>query len=225
MQKPYLPEIIPENDLAMFRKGRMGGRVMPASAPAILVVDMTRGFVEDEFPMGCSSTGLPAAIAIREVLDVARPLHVPVFFTRGFPGGGLLEDGAWEDKRVSLKPGTLDPMITEEAHTIVSVLTPVPGEVVITKAKPSAFFGTQLISMLVYKKIDTLIVTGMVTSGCVRATVVDAFSYNFKVLVPIECVADRGRVSHEVALFDMDQKYANICAKQEVVDYLRKSVK
>ncbi len=87
----------------------------------------------------------------------------------------------------------------------------------VTKSKPSAFFGTPLASMLTYLGVDTLVVTGMVTSGCVRATVVDAFSHNYRVVVPIECVADRSATSHQVNLFDMDMKYADVLPLADVL--------
>ena len=111
-------------------------------------------------------------------------------------------------------------MLRPEAHEIAPILKPQPGEVEIVKGKPSGFFGTSLASMLAYHSVDTVMVTGMVTSGCVRATVVDAFSYNYRVIVPIECSADRGDISHQINLFDMDMKYADVIPLDEVLDHL-----
>jgi len=91
---------------------------------------------------------------------------------------------------------------------------------VITKTKPSAFFGTPLASILTYLGIDTIVLGGMVTSGCVRATVIDAFSHNYRVIVPLECVADRSPTSHEVNLFDIDMKYADVLPLAEVLAHL-----
>src|SRR5699024_7369347 len=100
---------------------------------------------------------------------------------------------------------------------IVESLKPVPGEIVISKKKPSAFFGTPLASYLIDENIDTLIVTGTTTSGCVRATAVDAFSYNLDVVVPEECAFDRGITTHALNLFDMQQKYADVVSTEEVI--------
>ena len=95
------------------------------------------------------------------------------------------------------------------------------GEIVLRKAAPSAFWGTPLIGLLNGASIDTVIVAGESTSGCVRATVVDAKSYRFKVLVPEECVFDRHESAHAMNLFDMDQKYADVIDLNETIDYLR----
>jgi maleamate amidohydrolase len=107
-----------------------------------------------------------------------------------------------------------------EAHEIADTIKPEPKDIVVTKSKPSAFFGTPLASMLVYLGVDTLVVTGMVTSGCVRATVIDAFSHNYRVIVPLECVADRSPTSHQVNLFDIDMKYADVLPLADVLAHL-----
>jgi maleamate amidohydrolase len=87
-------------------------------------------------------------------------------------------------------------------------------------SKPSGFFGTPLASYLVHAGVDTVIVTGMTTSGCVRATVLDAFQNNFHVIIPHECSADRSQISHKVNLFDMHMKYADVISLEETVEYL-----
>jgi maleamate amidohydrolase len=103
----------------------------------------------------------------------------------------------------------------------VPALAPAEGEIVINKGgKPSGFFGTALASYLIDAGADTVIVTGMTTSGCVRATVLDAFQYNFNVVVPFECAADRSQISHRVSLFDLHMKYADVVSLGETVDYL-----
>lgn len=216
--KAYIPPIISEADLKMFEKGSMGVRVGFGERLAVVVVDMTRAFVEDRFPLGCSRTGEPCAAAIRRLLDTARPLNVPIFYTRAEPWVLPTLAGRWLDKGTNTEPDAA--MSKPEAHEIVEVLKPRKAEIVIIKQKPSAFFGTPFAAMLTYHSIDTLIVTGMVTSGCVRATVIDAFSHNFRVIVPIECVADRGDISHQVNLFDMDMKYADVTPLPEVLAHL-----
>jgi len=108
---------------------------------------------------------------------------VPVLYTRYEAFAADAEWGRWLDKGTGAEPDSL--MRGPEAHEITDVLKPASGDVVITKTKPSAFFGTPLASILTYLGVDTVVVCGMVTSGCVRATVIDAFSYNYRVVVPI----------------------------------------
>ena len=215
----YIPDLIPAEERARYMKGNMGVRAGFGERPAVLVVDMTRAFVEDRFPLGSSKAGEPCAQAIRRLLDVARPLGIPVVYARYDAFATDAEWGRWLDKGTGAEPNS--PMRSPEAHEIVDLLEPRPGDVVVTKGKPSAFFGTQLASVLTYFKVDTAIVTGMVTSGCVRATVVDAFSHNHRVIVPIECVADRSETTHQLNLFDMDMKYADVLPLAEVLDHLR----
>lgn len=217
----FIPSCATQADLELFRKGsRMGGRLAPGDRPALLVVDMTRGFIEPEFPQGCGALAERAAGHTREVLEVARERGIPVFFTMQCSRATAVERGSWGYKFTEVI--TNDPMDSPEGLSITPLLAPRAGEPIIVKAKPSAFFGTQLASMLIHERVDTLVVTGLVTSGCVRATVVDAFSYNYKVIVPMECVADRAAFTHEVSLFDIDQKYGNVCTRQEVIDYFRR---
>jgi maleamate amidohydrolase len=108
----------------------------------------------------------------------------------------------------------------DRANVIVEKIAPQDGDFVISKKKPSAFFGTPLASYLVDLGVDQLIVAGCVTSGCVRATVFDAFSYNFRVAVVEEATFDRIPLSHEVALFEMDAKYADVVSLTEATRYL-----
>ena len=112
-------------------------------------------------------------------------------------------------------------MANPEAYQIVADLAPLPTEIVVVKTAPSAFHGTNLVSHLVFHNIDTVVVTGTVTSGCVRATVVDAFSCSFRVIVPVECVYDRGLTSHKVALWDIYTRYGDVLPADDVLAYMR----
>lgn len=216
---PYIPSVIPEGERATYTKGNMGVRVGFGQRPAVLVVDMTRAFTEDRFPLGSSKAGEPCAHAIRRLLDAARPRGVPIIYSRYGPFPTDAEWGRWLDKGTGAEANS--PMRGAEAHEIAEIIEPEPGEPVVIKSKPSAFFGTPLAGLLTYLGVDTTIVTGMVTSGCVRATVVDAFSYNYRVIVPLECVADRSDVSHQVNLFDMDMKYADVLPLEDILRHLR----
>ena len=110
-----------------------------------------------------------------------------------------------------------DPAATE----IDPRIAPIDGEIVLMKKYPSAFFHTHLVSLLIADRIDTVILTGCSTSGCVRATAVDAVSYGYRVAVPVETVSDRWQAPHEASLFDIDVKYGDVVPLSEVVDYLR----
>jgi maleamate amidohydrolase len=102
-----------------------------------------------------------------------------------------------------------------------SLITPASGDIVIQKDKPSAFFGTPLLSYLIALHVDSLLVTGTTTSGCIRATVIDGFSYNLPLAIVEECTFDRGEVSHKINLFDMQAKYADVVSLAETLEFLR----
>jgi maleamate amidohydrolase len=106
-------------------------------------------------------------------------------------------------------------------YEIVDEVAPLAGEVVLHKTAPSAFFHTSLVPYLISLAIDTIVVAGESTSGCVRATVVDGKSYRYRMLVPEECVFDRDEAPHAINLFDLDQKYADVIPLEEVLNYLR----
>ena len=112
--------------------------------------------------------------------------------------------------------------LTEESFSsqIVEQLKPWNGEYIVRKTQPSAFFGTNLTAWFVSKSVDTVIVTGCTTSGCVRASVIDSMSYNFKTVVATDCVGDRALGPHEANLFDMEQKYADLMTSSEIVAVL-----
>jgi nicotinamidase-related amidase len=208
---------LPRDDLAALTKYWEGKLPAPwglGQRPAVIVVDMTRGFVEDEFPMGWFKTGGPCQESIAKLLTVVRRKGLPTFFSKGFVPSLEAERGAW--LRGGHKPKGADP----REHDIVDLLAPAQGEGVVVKAKPSAFFGSQLNSMLNYSSVDTVIITGMTTSGCVRATVNDAFALNYRVVIPVECVADRSQLSHRVELIDMGVKYADLVRLDDLLAQL-----
>jgi nicotinamidase-related amidase len=128
------------------------------------------------------------------------------------------ETGRWKDKIPSIadKASYIGNRGTESIESIA----PQPGDVVVSKRYASAFFGTPMMTYLNDLDRDTLIVTGCTTSGCVRATVADAFSYAFNVVVVADGVYDRGEASHAINLFDMDQKYADVLSSEAVIKYL-----
>lgn len=220
-QSAYVPEVIPDHDLAMYRKARFGHPIGWGRKIGIVVVDMTRAFVEDRFALGSAKMGQVALHGITRLLEVARPIGVPVFFTRMVPFRNRSEAGRWYDSCPGIFGQADDPAAHEGAE-IPPDIAPRADEPVIVKGKPSAFFGTQLHSMLTFHNADTLVVTGMVTSGCVRATVDDAFARDYRVVIPRECVADRAEVPHQVNLFDMEMISADVVPLEEVLGHLRR---
>ena len=158
-----------------------------------------------------------AAIArTRVLLDKCRALGLPVAFTRVVYAEDGADAGVFTLKAPSLKT------LTEHAPAsqIVPELAPRPGEYIVRKTMPSAFFGTNLHNWLTWKGVDTLLHAGCTTSGCVRASVVDGLSYNFRNIVVTDAVGDRALGPHEANLFDMGQKYADLMTVDEVVPVL-----
>lgn len=216
----FIPSVIPTQDREVHQRGGLGQRVGFGRKLAVLVVDMCRYIVEDRSPLSCGESGVAAARSIARLLDAVRPMGVPIIYSTqrtrdpysAATGGRLLDKAIAPDS---------DFAQAYWPHEIVDQVAPAPGDTVIVKPKPSVFFGTQLTSLLVYYNVDTLVVTGATTSGCIRATVDHAAAYNFRVIVPHECVADRFTLSHQVTLFDMDAWLADVVPLQAVLDHLK----
>jgi maleamate amidohydrolase len=182
---------------------------------------MTRAYAHEGYPVSCTQTGgREATNANVVILEAARRAGIPVFFTRRLeigPAMRLAELG-WKRRRHWQLHTT--PAGLPDANVIADELAPLDDEIVVPKPKPSAFFGTALDSYLTYHSVDTLIVTGMVTSGCVRATVIDAYMRHYYVIVPYETVADYSIFQHRTSLLDMHMKYADVVPLQEVLHHL-----
>ncbi len=207
-------DVIGVEERQAYLKAGWGGKVGFGSRPALLVVDMYRAFVDPDYPYSSPEAGATAA-QIRLAIDAFRRNGHPVLFTTAKAATNPADRGRWKSSAL-----TSDRRSQPEAYEIWPEISPAPGEVVIVKTYPSAFFGTTLSSQLIYDSIDTLIVTGTVTSGCVRATCLDGFNYNFRVIVPEECVCDRGPTSHKVALFEIDMKYGDVVTLEDVLDHV-----
>jgi maleamate amidohydrolase len=155
---------------------------------------------------------------LQRLIAAARDKGVPVIYTHALPRPNAVHAGGWARKNARvLEPSEISQRI---GNDIVAEIAPQPGDIVIKKDKPSAFYGTSLLSYLIGMGCDSVIVTGTSTSGCVRGTVIDAFSNNFAVSVAEECCFDRLIVSHKVNLFDMHGKYADVRPTDEIVAYL-----
>jgi maleamate amidohydrolase len=192
------------------------GKVGWGEKPALLVIDMCVGFTSSESPLVCESDSVSDAIA--QLLEAARAAEIPVVYT-------TVSYGEYEkrtNKILLMKmPGGL---ICEAGTKWVEIdprVAPLPSEPVFSKVVPSAFFGSTLSSLLRGEGVDTVIVTGVSTSGCVRATVVDACSSGFRPIVPREAVGDRIDSAHEATLFDIDFKYGDVVSLEDALAELR----
>lgn len=216
---PYVPAVVPESDRQYFDlDGESAPRVGWGTTPAVLVVDMTKAFVEER-----PEVGHPAVEQTATLLDEAREADVPIFYTTPTEAGTYPAD--YQKPTKTPDNPESNPARQEwlaDLDTIVPELEPHDSEHVFERPRASAFFDTHLANLLHYYDIDTVVVAGMTTSGCVRATVVDGHSSNFRMIVPPECVADRSIISHEVSLFDMDRKYADVTPLATVIEGLQR---
>jgi nicotinamidase-related amidase len=152
-------------------------------------------------------------------LTKARDVNIPIIHMTGLDGAGVQ---GWSEAR-GRKPEEKTPEERERLrrrYDIIDEVKPLPGETVLRKASPSAFWGTPLVGHLNFLGIDTLVTCGESTSGCVRASVVDGTTYRFRMVVVEECVFDRHEAAHAMNLFDMNQKYADVLSLAEVLNYL-----
>ena len=203
------------SDAGDFYASSSGARVGFGERPAIVVIDMTKAFTDPSYKVGCNQDANVAAIA--ELLAAARRRNVPVYFTQI----AYLPDGSDGGIFIKKVPALMELQLSDpNCLEVDERIAPVEGEVVYCKKYPSAFFQTHLGSMLVSQGVDTLIVTGCATSGCVRATAIDGISNGYRVVVPREAVGDRAQGPHEANLFDIAAKMADVIPVAEVIEYV-----
>ena len=197
-------KLVTKEEEQRYQKAGFGQELGFGEKPALLIIDFMYSFTDPEMPFGANMDREVEATA--QVLHLARQKGIPVIYTATeYKEGCGSELGIWLKKvpvMSALKAGSRLVEIDERVK-------PITGEPVIIKMGPSAFFGTHLASLLINLGVDTLIITGCTTSGCIRATVVDALQYSFRSIVPRECVADRAKGPHEANLFDISQKYGD----------------
>ncbi len=204
----------PEN--ALFERQGFGGTLGVAGPVGLLLVDFVNGFADPDLFGGGN---IPAAIETTlPMLDWARAEGLPVAHSRiVFADDATPNIFALKSRKLLA--------LTEHARSsaIVESLTPQPAELVVRKTVPSAFFGTDLLPWLVQRGVQTLLVAGATTSGCVRASVVDAMSWGLRPVVLTDCCGDRSLRAHEASLFDMGQKYADLLTRDEAVKAMQES--
>lgn len=199
---------------SLYERTHIGLDLERGTRPAVLVVDFSRGFTHMNCPIGAD---LSAEVAsTRQLLNAARFKGLPIVFTTIGYGSDLSDAGIWIQKM----PGLGQLRVGGEWVEIDSRLDRRPDEMVILKKGASAFFGTNLTSILISQRVDTVVLCGATTSGCIRATAIDLLQYGFPTLIPRECVGDRARGPHEANLFDMQAKYADVISLGEALAYV-----
>jgi maleamate amidohydrolase len=195
----------------IYRQQNFGNRIGFGRRSALLIVDFTVGFNDPSLFGGGNIDGAIKRTA--GLLDFFRRSKLPVAFTRVVYADDGSDAGVFGMKVPSL-------LILTESHPagqVVPELKPLAGELVVRKTQASAFFGSGLAPWLIQQGADTVVVAGCTTSGCVRASVVDAIAYNFRPIVARDCVGDRALGPHEANLFDMQQKYADVLERDEII--------
>ena len=221
--KPW-DTIIPQHEQEAYRAAGFGRSSGLGKHPCLLIIDVqyrTVGtkpmpFAEaiKEFPTSCGEIGWAAARNIARLLTFFRERRWPVIYPYVSPKESF-DKGRLSEKVPALMT------VAKNGYDFMAEIAPADGDILLPKKHPSAFFGTPLTSYLVDLGVDTLIVTGCTTSGCVRGTVVDGFAYNFRAIVPHDCVYDRSQVSHAVNLFDMSEKYADVMSCDELLSVMK----
>jgi nicotinamidase-related amidase len=202
---------------AVYDRAGFGAAVRRGARPVVVVVDLSRGFTEPQHATGADLTAEVEATAA--LLAVAHEREHPVVFTTIAFDQDLRDGAAWLEKAPGLA-------ILRSGSDLVEIdprLPRRPQDTLIVKRGASAFFGTGLASLLVAQGVDTVVLCGATTSGCLRASAVDSVQSGFRTLVARECVGDRAAGPHEANLFDIQAKYADVISARAAADYLRQA--
>ena len=206
-----------QRDVAFFKERGFGLRIGFGEHPAVLVVDIIKAFTDPDRPLGAN---LDRQIeATNQIIDAAHARGAPVIYSTVSYDTKLKEAGVWALKQKgvsSLIANTDGPELDPRLHSKEN------EDIILYKKYASCFFGTDLVARLVSSRVDTLIITGCTTSGCVRASAVDCVQNGFRPVVVREAVGDRSQLAHDQSLFDLDAKYADVVSVDETVTYLRK---
>jgi nicotinamidase-related amidase len=205
---------VPDAELEAYRKGEFGNRIGFGQRVALLNIDTTYLFVDPQYSM-CAARDLALEAALTRITGAFRRLGLPIYYSRRDDRSHPTRRGIWNLKLGNA--GDYQYAQDPRADQWPADYGPRAQDVIIYKNKPSAFFGTPLESLLRYDGVDTLVVVGISTSGCVRAAVTDAFSHNFRVIVVEQACGDRSPRAHRANLFDMDMKFADVESLDDVI--------
>lgn len=203
------------DDLIENYRGAFDGSLGFGEKPALILVDFVQAYFEESSALYAGADdALSSALRIR---GAARAAGIPVFYTNV-----VYEEGGGDGGVFYRKVPALEVFVAgNPLGNWPEGLQPAKDEVVISKQYPSAFFGTSLADELTKRGIDTLIITGLTTSGCIRATCVDTMSHGFVPIVVADACGDRHEAPHDANLFDMNAKYGDVVNEQTVIDYLK----
>jgi maleamate amidohydrolase len=228
--EPVWNRFLTERDKQVFAAAGYATRQGFGRRPAILVVDVNYNFCGERpepilesikrWRNSCGAEAWDGVRAIAKLIAGARAKGLPVIYSTGTgrDDGWDRKAWGWKSSRSGERPRTAGGDL--DGNSIVAEIAPQPQDLVIEKLKPSVFHGTPLQSFLTLLAADSLIVTGTTTSGCVRATVIDAFSNNYRVSVVEEGCFDRSQASHAVSLCDMNAKYADVVKLDATLDFI-----
>lgn len=222
-------DVLPEEDRQVFEAAGWGKDVGFGEKPVLLVVDVIYNFVGDKpepilesikrWRYSCGERGWEGVKHLERLIAAAREKQIPIVYTGMDRRPDGFDQGAWNWK--SYRSGEASDIRGSLGNEIVESVKPEPQDIYFVKDKPSAFHGTHLLDYLIYLGADTVITTGTTTSGCVRASAVDATQYNYRSIVPEECVWDRSMISHKVNLLDIQMKYGDVKKTDDVIEYFR----
>ena len=228
MTKRIWDDFLTERDREVYARSGYGKRGGFGKRPALFIIDVQYNFCGEKpedileglktYRTHCGREAWEAVEHIVPLLHLAREKNIPVFYTESARRPDMVDSGVQVGK--NHRGGEKTVLEGTRATQTLEVLAPRPQDILIAKRKPSSFFGTIFMSQLNFFDVDTLILTGCTTSGCLRATAVDAYSFNFKVVVPEETAFDRFQASHAMSLFDLNCKYADVIPTAEVAAYL-----
>jgi nicotinamidase-related amidase len=203
-----------QESMEMYKQRGFSQRVGFGKSPAIIVVDFINAFTDDSYKLGGNYDQQIERLI--PLLEKGREKKAPIIYTTTAYHPSFKDGGVFIKKVPALKELVLGtPAVEVDAR-----IEPQKEDYLITKKYASSFFGTSLSSLLTSLEVDTLIITGCTTSGCIRATVIDANQNGYRPIIPMECTGDRTNLLHENNLFDMDAKYGDVTETSSVIDYL-----
>ena len=233
MAEPVWNRFLTERDKQVFGAAGYGRRAGFGERPVILVIDVNYNFTGDKpepilesikrWPNSCGEEAWESMRHTRKLLEAGRGKGIPVIYTTGAMRADGWDRGswAWKNSRTGEWRSVEDPRATNlDGNEINAEVAPGPRDIVIEKLKPSGFHGTPLNSFLINLKADSILMVGTTTSGCVRASVIDGFSENYRIALVEEGCFDRSEASHAINLCDMNAKYADVVGVDETIEYI-----
>ena len=224
-------QYLTERDKQVFRASGFGAKGGFGKRPALIIIDVSYGFAGDKpepilesikrWSNSCGAESWDAIAVIKSLAESFRERKLPVIYTTGVTREDGWDIGSWGWKNSRTSESVPGPHQNLDPNEIVPEIAPQPQDIVVYKQKPSGFFGSNLTSYLTLLGCDSVIITGTTTSGCVRATVIDAFSQNYRVAVAEDGCFDRSQASHAINLCDMHAKYADVMPGAEIVEWIK----